>query len=401
MAHPEIAGRSRSNSILTATASVATSVLAAAVGFVVNILTARALGPTGRGEVAFVLQLSYLAAPVILLGADRALLRAERIGSARHFQWPNMRVSLMLATGLTAVMLPWGVMDDRRWLWQVGPIAFAGVTITVLKATGTSLRAPRTFLPVFLGYQTFVLVFSCVVAKTDSSSIAWWLAAYSLPGLGALVWVTAVTWRRGRVCTASEPLFDRLGVRLLPGSVASIVFTRGERLLLPIVTSTHELGLYMVVATATEAIAWVGQSMADLTAGRQPRDRSRADHLKPVLLSLTTGATMSLAAGVLLSSWLVPVFGARFESARTLIFPLCIAAGLLCVYRALVASLLASSTPTITTTIELVSAGVAVPIYLVGVEWSGASGAAWGSVAAYGAGIAIACKFGRRSLSPT
>ena len=55
----------------------AASALAAVVAFVVSILSARVLGPAGRGEVATVLQFAYIVAPFVGFGADRLLLRRD------------------------------------------------------------------------------------------------------------------------------------------------------------------------------------------------------------------------------------------------------------------------------------------------------------------------------------
>ena len=55
----------------------AASALAAVVAFVVSILSARVLGPAGRGEVATVLQFAYSVAPFVGFGADRLMLRRD------------------------------------------------------------------------------------------------------------------------------------------------------------------------------------------------------------------------------------------------------------------------------------------------------------------------------------
>ena len=49
-------------------------VSAAAAAMVANVLAARGLAPSGRGEIALLLQLSYLCTAAVLLGSDRSFV---------------------------------------------------------------------------------------------------------------------------------------------------------------------------------------------------------------------------------------------------------------------------------------------------------------------------------------
>jgi O-antigen/teichoic acid export membrane protein len=184
----------------------------------------------------------------------------------------------------------------------------------------------------------------------------------------------------------------REGLALLPSTLANTGMLRTDRLLLPALASTAALGLYATVATVTELLAWPVQSYADARLGGW-RAAADAGQLRTWRL-LGRGALYALAAapvlGALTYVLIVPVFGARYAGARSLVAPLVAAAALYGVSRVALAVLVARRRALLASGAEVCGFAVSVAGYLALIPGRGAAGAAYASLVGYGACLAFA-----------
>lgn len=214
----------------------ATSAVAAANAFVLNILTARSLGPELRGNVAFVLQICYFLAPILTLGSDRGAVKTQ--GTATP---PRLR-AMVTTTCIFGVVL---FLVAPEWIWLAGPIALANAFLALNRADVLTGSPLRHFAVPALSYQFFVL--GCSVALFVFG-IKWW-PAWALPYLLPLP-LMVPRMLRARDSSAITPW--RANVLLLLGRLCQLTVLRSQRIWLPVIAGPASLGLFAVVATATE-----------------------------------------------------------------------------------------------------------------------------------------------------
>lgn len=352
------------------------ALVAAAVAFLSNILAARTLGPELRGHVAFVLQLSYFIAPVLVLASDRALLRASHEEGNDRFFHAGRGTLLIMTVLATAV----AVLLFQDWRWLCGPVAATTGWFLLRRAHVVGVGRYHRYLVPFLAYQALILVSHVVLAALEVTSWPAWAAAYAIPAV-VLLLIRATP-------SSSSAAGPTRNVPLVVAALTQMWSLRGERILLPLLAGPSQLGLYVVIATATEPLYWVAQAGADhsVTRGGTTSVRSR---LRALLRLLAIFAIAATALGVALWLLVMPVFGGDFEPARQFVLPLVIAAVLLAGYRQTSAWVLAGDRPERLGRLEAIVAGFAVVAYPVGIVMGAGLGAAWASAAVYLVAVVI------------
>lgn len=392
----------------------AAQVAAATAGLLVNVLSARGMGPEGRGALAFYLQLAYVGSALVLAGTDRALpavrrnslsLRAAE-GQMIRLIAPAMALTvLVLAGGFAAAEVSDASVSTFLFLAAAVALVLWGNTILLsLRAAAIAAESTGRFLKVMVAGQAVLVGGAVVLLALSVESPAIWLCLYGaallIPACAAFVWSFPELKGsvRDRVATR------RLGLRLAPAVIANMVMLRSDRLLLPLLSSPSQLGLYIVVAAVTELIAWPVQSFVD---GRVPLwRRALADGTFRVGRMLA-GAALFTALGavviaLVLSVLLVPVFGEQYSPARPLIWPLAVAAGLYAFSRFGVAMTVAGNRSSLAASIDISGMVVAAAGFVLLIPHYGAPGAAVGSLLGYGiaalASAVAALHMGRGSL---
>lgn len=373
----------------------AASALAAIVAFIVSILSARVLGPTGRGEVATVLQCAYLAAPLVGFGADRLLLRRDSKGHGFiPSTWAMLLVAALVAAVVALVYGPWQAM--------AAAVALVTVSFAFARATAISQGTIGFFVYLFAAFQGSVLIISAGLWLANVTDWRWWAAAYLFPALPLALWALSHTRRTTGVPAAGIATVARHNAPFMFSSLGALATTRLDRVLLPVLASPAALGLYIVVATATEPLYWVAQSIAD----QRTSDASRATAAsKSVWVRLGVVAAIYAALGGI-GGWLlylliVPIFGPDFAPAQQLVAPLALAAVALGCYRYLCGEILGGTRPRLLGRVEAIAAVIAVVCYPVGIIWGAALGAAWASVVVYlAAGLVAVVALRRAEKTP-
>ncbi|WP_159149475.1 hypothetical protein [Dietzia lutea] len=224
-----------------------------------------------------------------------------------------------------------------------------------------------------------------------------WAAVYILPGVFIAVWnVRKLLWRSRKPLAGLWSTL-RGNKNYMLASVSVIATTRFERLLLPILANPRELGLYIVVATASEPLFWFAQALSDIRVGAGKASAfSRRAFAIDILLFGSVGAI----GGVAINYLLVPVFGEAYEESRALIAPLILASIILALYRQLSGKVLLGRSSRAFAASEVVTGIQAVIVYSCFLlVFPSALGAAWGSVAVYSIAIVVLAIFGFRKPS--
>lgn len=363
------------------TSGLFVSALAAGVAFLTNILMSRQLGPASRGEVAFVLQLAYMVTPVMLLGVDRQRLRIGTVSS-------GLRLPSHITVGclvLTAVALAL----TRDWQALVGPVVYVLAALTILRCDAFRENHFRLYLACMVGYQLTIGIGSLVLYFLNVENWVAWMIPYAAPAV-LLVVVVAIkqpyVFLPRRVCSD----VNSHTLALLPAGVAAVVVTRLDRVLLGILSPDAQLGLYISVATATEVLAWLANSLADHRVARYHIQGAGRRGLTAMLAcDLILFVPLAVVAGIAIWLGVLPILGPDYAAGSSLIVPLCLAAVALAVYRQTVSWNLGGPNPRRATVVESVTALLAIPTYIVAVANWNALGAAWSSLIVYVVGSLV------------
>lgn len=392
-----------------------TQIVYAAAAFVANILAARTMGPSGRGELALLLQLAYFGSLAVLLGCDRSIVAVYQGQPAHVVVRVFLRLlarpsAIALAVALGLIMLPLPALSDWRARLVLAALfmvsnAFDRAIRSIAIASGRA----GDYLWYGLTMELLLVAGLSALMILGVAASGWWMLVYLVAGvLAGTCWL----WRWSRVggtgaATPSAAVLDaaapvpdterlrrarREGLQLLPATVSNSGTLRLDRLILVGLASTAALGLYATVATITELIAWPLLVFADSRVGlwRQANDAGRLS-LRRVLLVGT--AYSVLAAGALagvLHVVLVPLLGPQFADALGLIVPLALAAAVFGISRLLVAALIAVRRSTLSSVVEVTGLVVSVIAYLSLIGPFHALGAAYGSLIGYSSCLVLA-----------
>lgn len=293
--------------------TTASSLAAATVAFLVNILMSRTLGPTGRGDVAWALQWTYLLAPVVAVGIDRRALRGE----------PNLLPTTIQiwVTGavIAAIAIPfWSVP-----LLVVIAAAMVGAVISVERGSGMARTSLRSFAVMQLSVQGWTLLASGALYIAKVEDTLPWLLVYAAPAPILAVYRLA----RGRVfgIRRLRTIYTWRNGSYALGGLSALLAGRVERLILPVIAGARQLGLYMAIATATELVAWTARGIGESrVAVLRTSQSSRTSVAKRYLRELLAFSAVSLFVGIGIRYLLLPLLGPSYWQAHTLIVPLCI-----------------------------------------------------------------------------
>jgi O-antigen/teichoic acid export membrane protein len=389
--------RDASSALLVAQLAVAGA------AFVANILAARALQPSGRGELALLLQIGYLCSLGLLLGADRSVVAVYSGSPVTVVTKAFLRLlALPSLAGLLIVgavmMLPGLTLGSTRVRLALA-VAFAIANTFIRAARAIAIAAGRQLEYLYCTLFTQGLLLATLVALLVAhvDAVTQWLVGYLVAGTLPTV-VYLIRWARRPAAGPGQGEATRLraarreGIQLFPAAIANTGMLRLDRLLLAGMASTAALGVYASVATMTEVLAWPLLTFADSRLGRwrAAHDRDELDLRRILTVVACYAAGAGVIVGVPLHSLVVPLLGEQYRSARQLVLPLVVAATVFGAAQVLIAGLTARRRNGLASLAEAVGFGVSLVAYLLWIPGSGAMGAAYGSLVGYSAGFVFA-----------
>jgi O-antigen/teichoic acid export membrane protein len=315
----------RANVLLNYGTNLAVAVLA-----LVNILiVARALGATGRGDVAFLSAILYLTANLAALGIQEA---NANFGAAEPGRRPalatnSLVLSVVFSTlsggivlGLVAVFPAVGGDVDPTLLW----VSIATVPILILQlylqyliqsdyrflvTNAAWLLSPIVIVVVNGSFAALGIITVGTVVVTNlfgqalTSLVLFWYTARRLSGFG-----------RPDLALARRSI--AFGVRSHAGRIMLLGNYRLDQWLLGAISGSRQLGLYSVAVSWAEVLFYLPTTLAavqrpDLVrAGRRNAARHAAGVFRAaVILTAVLAAVLIVAAPILC----VTVFGSEFR----------------------------------------------------------------------------------------
>ncbi len=325
------APKERAASASSVLATFGTNIAVAILSFISVLIVARFLGPSGRGEVAFLMTTAYLTSQVSTLGVPQALI--NRAAANPHetgaLAGAAVRFSGLLG-GLTAslVFVAMVVLTDLAagTSVELRVLAFCSVPIMALSAhLQQLLLAHHHFrennLIALVTPTGNVLIngaFAIVGVLTVGSALAAWVGGQTLATI-LLYWHTRHRlsgFDRPRRGMARE--LASFGVKAHPSGLMTLGNYRLDQWILGAIGGTRELGIYSVAVAWAETLFFLPTALmyvqrADLV--RAPEDRAgksaAASFRATVIVTVMMAAVMAAAAPLLVTG----VFGEEFADA--------------------------------------------------------------------------------------
>lgn len=371
---------------------VANQLIAAGGAFLMNLIASRVLDPSTRGEFALALQLSYVATTVALLGLERPFMATARSGFSVQYQrfvgmlWPGAAIVVVLVVVLSLVP---GASVYRPLIIASATFVLVNLLVRSVRVAYVASRNWRPFVVVGISAQLIIVVGALLLAVFDVHDPALWMLVYTASGIAPIIILFRSSFMdsNGSALEAVEKRSLRVqGAKLLPASLGNTAMVRSDRLLLPAIGSSADLGIYITVATVMEMAAWPVQQWVDVSlrrwSSRSDLDLSR---LIPALLLKALGIAfvISLMLGglsFLVVTYLLPV---SYLPATAVIVPLGVASMAYSVTRVQQGVLVAAGAAGHVSIVEAVGWISSAALYILLIPSLGIVGAALGSIGGY------------------
>ncbi|WP_430782652.1 lipopolysaccharide biosynthesis protein [Actinoplanes sp. G11-F43] len=378
---------------------LASQVLTGGVAMAANILMVRSLTPTHRGEVALMLQVVYLVTQVLLLGTERSFVATYHNVSPAPAVRAYARLLAVPALVFLLGAMVWQLAAPHRL--SPGPLIMAMLAwFALIEATSLATRSiaiavgrVRDFLLARVIEALLLLAMLVGLYVTGASHPEMWFLAYLIAGATPTLiylWI----WLRLPVPAGAAPVareqnrrVRREGLSLFPAAISNMAMLRVDRLVIPALASTAALGHYTAVATMTELLAWPIRAYADSRLGRwRASHNDGALRAGPIVVfaALYVLVVVPLVAGGLYLL-IEPLFGHEYADAKVVVLPLVVAAGLYAVSRVSLGLLIAKGHGGLVSAAEIAGFVVSFAAYVLLIPKMGILGAAYGSLAGYGA----------------
>ena len=367
---------------------------------VVAIVSARQLGPAGRGEIVFVMTVCVLSSELVSLGTNVSgrvqILRnvGVMIEDFLGLAIVLLGAQVVLVAGvLVTVGSQWFELDAAEC--AAGVVAGAAMFFAhmMLDASFAVRRTLETGVrDLIIGILPVVGVLGAVSTGHLSVGLVILVTAVGYIGGGSYLWVVV---RRAtgpvRFTPSSWRPILRTGMPVLAGSFGQIVAFRADRLILGLLSTPAALGVYSVAATAAE-LPRIVLGPATLVLANRVATGDISTREVPSLLARLVFAycLVMVVVATLGASVVTPLVGESFAGVRDSIAVLALSESLLAVFLLSVAVLTGLGQfrwlplPSILGMSVIVSADVFV------VPRFGGAGAAWVRVVGFGSMALVA-----------
>jgi O-antigen/teichoic acid export membrane protein len=368
------------------------------VNLVNGVVTARALGPQGRGVAVALVTVAQLAGYLFAMGVAQSLsffiARRPQDGPSLLTTWFAMLIPLTaVAIAITELLLPTIFATDGEQAITIG----RWFMFTIVLVIGLELN-----YGLLLGAHDFVVynvLRFALPALTAVSSILLW-ALDSLTVESALIASTAcaglalgVGMARAVALIGVGPLAPRLGIETLwygvrgqGATVATHVNTRLDISMLPAFVGPASVGLYSVATNVSLIVHQLSNTFAGLVIPAAARDPDRGPHkvVGSLHATLAIASVLALILAFFAPDLIGLVYGDDFRPAAESLRLLLPGAVLFAGSSILSAGVYAAGKPFTATVTQLIGVVVTVVGLLVFLREGGITAAALVSTAAYG-----------------
>ena len=290
-----------------------------AVNLLCGILTARSLGPDGRGLLAGIIMWPQFLAYGMTIGIPIAsvywLKRRPDISS----ELAGTGLFLSVGFGLLAALVGAAVIPYSLHTYPAAATHLAQLwaLVTPLELLAVTLIAQAQAADAFSKYNVFrflspfsvliILAIEKALGRLTYSTAAF---AYLLGGTPAMVWIALWAWRYFRPTLRSTIASSRLllsyGIRAWGADLLGTVASQVDRVLVVGLLNPERMGLYVIAQSAAGALAFIPTAVAPITMPRST-NLAIAD-----IITLTGRAARATLCLMILASLPLLFFGEFF-----------------------------------------------------------------------------------------
>jgi O-antigen/teichoic acid export membrane protein len=263
--------------IQTAFANLAVQV----VNLLCGILTARSLGPDGRGLLAGIIMWPQFLAYAMTIGIPIASVYWLKRRPDLSAELAGTGLLLSVGFGLLAALTGVAVIPHSLHTYPAPAIHLAQVwaLVTPLELLAVTLIAQAQAADSFSSYNFFrflspfsVLVILAIEKALGRLTYSTAAFAYLLGGTPAMLWIAHWAWRYFRPTLHSTIATSRLllsyGVRAWGADLLGTVATQVDRILVVGLLAPEFMGLYVIAQSAAGALAFIPSAVAPITMPR-------------------------------------------------------------------------------------------------------------------------------------
>lgn len=386
------ASDSQKGTKIAAAVLVAAQILAAGGAVAVNLLAAVVLSPAGRGDLAFALQLAYFLSVFAVMGLERPFIASRSGGFGTEY-----RVFARMVTPGTLCVLPIAFIAaalspfSTRWMWM-GVIAIAAYValnslVHALRVAYVCSREWKWFAVNAIVTQLIIVVGAVLLVLIGVNDPVVWMWAYAASAVPtAILLFVAPRPSKHLDPTRTETRgLRRRGWVLLPSEFSNSAMLRSDRLLLPILSNSAALGLYVTVATVLEMATWPVQQWVD--ASLRNWSQGFSSHSFPAVRIIARSVLLLVASAAVLAAaayaMIVFVLPDSYAPAAAAIIPLAVSAVIFGVTRVQQGLLIAADSPGTVSVVEIIGTVASLIAYITLIPHYGMFGAAYGSIIGY------------------
>jgi O-antigen/teichoic acid export membrane protein len=297
--------------------------------FVAVLVLTRALLPSERGTVAFIVVAALIAARIALIGlADATLVFASTHRGAR----PRLLTNLLLATTLSSLVVAVVACSilaalplERRGIGTVELLLLgSGVLVTNLTESGrcfllgcSEFRAQALVLAVWpWSYAGLLLAVVLSGGLSVAATVGCW-AASSGAAAAALILIAIRGYGLGQPDAGLFGTTVHFGVRAWAVSASRFLNFRADQILMGFLATEAALGTYAVAVNASEALLYlpfaIGSAIVPVIGGSD--ESKRGERTLQALRALLLTTTVAVVVAAFVGPTLLPlVFGAVYEA---------------------------------------------------------------------------------------
>ena len=310
-------------SVVVSTAGNFAPVLA---GLFTAPLLAQSLGVDGRGELAAATAPMLLAIAAITLGVPEAITYHVARGIGRSRTILRQSMTLLVSAGLTATLIIALLADTL----SAGSdelatlIRLAGFAVTPGLIVGgiRGFAAGRELWTLIAAERTLSAILRLVVIggltvmgvlTPLSATIA--VAATSVAG--GLVYFSMLRMKSAKGATASEesPRLLRFGLGLWMGTLAGVLLSRLDQIVMVPLAGTYMLGIYVVAVTISEVVLVFNKAVRDVVFSAESVENQSARLSQASRISTFVTTIGAIGVGLLTIPVIPWLFGEEFAPA--------------------------------------------------------------------------------------
>ncbi len=368
----------------------------AVAGTVFVLLTARHLGPTGRGEIAVAFTLAWATTSVAdlgtstsgrigLLAPDSGITERDVLSLTVALIPLQAVLSVVVVVVLSVTSLHLGVR------FAVAVIALSVATMMFNSAVCLVYGLRRYGEVVTAEVSLAVLQIACLVGLLWTGRLTTTSAVVAMtigPFLGA-VWLAHATGALSRdLLVRHNSQWRKLitdGLSPMAGNFSLFLALRADRLIIAVVAGTHSLGVFTIALAIPETLRILPKAVSQVIADRVRSGVDQVAMARRHARRFVVLYSLLLMIAFLVGWFLLPVvFGEGFRDARDVLLIVVVAEAVLSVHLMQQALLVGFGRPTGIGVPQVVGATAMVVLDLVMIPPWGMVGAAWACLLGYG-----------------